>query len=153
MNAVLKAEAVAEGRSGDIVIGADTLVTYGDLVMGKPKDEEEAKNLLRGFSANEISVYTGLCVIDTENAVKASGTEKSSITVRELKESDVNRYFSLLGPYDKAGGFSIEGVGALLFDDIKGSYFNILGLSLMALERLLAKTDIDILDLVSRKRP
>jgi len=145
-NAVMKASFVASGRSGEVVIGADTLVVCSDNVIGKPKDAAEAKNILRSFSGRKISVYTGLCVIDTSTGVRSSGADESCITVPKLEEDDVESYFPFLGPYDKAGGFSIEGAGAIFFDDIKGSYFNILGLSLMSLKRLFTEAGLDILD-------
>ena len=148
MNAVWKAEGVAGSKTDAVVIGADTLVVHGEDILGKPRDEEDAKRMLGKFSGTNVDVYTGLCVIDSSTGKKASGFEKSSLRVVELKDEEVKRYFRLLGPYDKAGGFSIEGVGSLLFDNVNGSYFNILGLSMMKLRELFAEIDEDILDYV-----
>ncbi len=148
INALAKAEAVAEGNENSIVIGADTLVIHGNDIWGKPKDEEEALGMLERFFTGEVEVYTGLCVIDPGEIKKAVGFEKSSLTVRALKGDALDKYFRLLAPYDKAGGFSIEGVGSLLFDNIKGSYFNILGLPMMKLSILFEEIDLDILDFI-----
>ena len=154
LNAIKKAEfalTVCETEE-DVIIGADTLVMCGDVVLGKPKNEEEAKAMLRAFSGKDIFVYTGICVIDALSGRKSVGVDKSEISVTSLKEGDADRYFPLLGPYDKAGGFSIEGVGAMLFDDIRGSYFNILGLSVVSLKKLFENTGLDLLDFIDRDK-
>ncbi len=145
LNAVAKAETVAGSHQNAIVIGADTLVAHGDDIIGKPADEEEAKKMLKNFSGRDLEVYTGLCVIDTSSKKKAAGFEKSELTVANINKNDLNRCFELLAPYDKAGGFSIEGVGSLLFDNIRGSYFNILGLPMIKLKDLFGEIGENIL--------
>ena len=154
LNAIKKAESALTTckTEEDVVIGADTLVMCGDVVLGKPRNEEEAKAMLRAFSGRDIFVYTGICVIDALSGRKSVGVDKSEISVTSLKEGDADRYFPLLGPYDKAGGFSIEGVGAMLFDDIRGSYFNILGLSVVSLKKLFENTGLDLLDFIDQDK-
>jgi septum formation protein len=148
MNAIMKAEDVAEKYPDAVIIGADTLVLDGDKVIGKPRSEKEAKKLLKDFSGGELEVYTGVCVIDTGSSKKAAGVDMSAIKAATLAPKDVDKFFRLLGPYDKAGGFSIEGVGSMLFDNIIGSYFNILGLPMTELRDLFSEVDLDILDFV-----
>lgn len=154
INAVRKAEAAQKARkgSGDVIIGADTLVMCGDAVIGKPAGEEEVRAMLRTFSGRAIFVYTGICVIDTSSGREAAGVDKSEIIARRLSEGDADKYLPLLGPYDKAGGFSVEGAGAMLFDDIRGSYFNILGLSLVRLKELFERAGLDILDFIDKDK-
>jgi len=147
-NAVLKAADVAAGVPDAVVIGADTLVAHGDDVIGKPDGEEDARDMLKRFSGDELEVYTGLCVIRTDSGQKAVGYEKSGLSVISLTGDEEEKYFRLLAPYDKAGGFSIEGIGALLFDNITGSYFNILGLPMIRLGKLFTEVGLDILDFV-----
>ena len=147
-NATCKAEIVATKEANAIIIGADTLVVHGDKIIGKPKGESEAKQTLKNFSGSTLEVYTGLSVIDSLNSKKASGFERSELSVVSIKEDDFDRYFKLLSPYDKAGGFSIEGIGSLLFDDIRGSYFNILGLPMIKLGELFHEIGDDILNYV-----
>ncbi len=149
INAARKAKAVAAGERQSIVIGADTLVVHGEEILGKPEGEGAAREMLERFSGSEVEVYTGLCVIDPDGG-KAEGFERSSLLVASLTAEQVERYFRLLGPYDKAGGFSIEGVGSLLFDNIRGSYFNILGLPMMKLRELFEEVGLDILDHVGK---
>ncbi len=147
-NATCKAEIVATKEANAIIIGADTLVVHGEDIIGKPGDEAAARQMLRRFSGDEIEVCTGLCVIDTSSGRRAVGFEKSSLFVVPLTHEKVERYFRLLAPYDKAGGFSIESVGSLLFDDIRGSYFNILGLPMRRLSELFEEMGLDILDFI-----
>lgn len=147
-NSRLKAEKVKEVEKQSIVIGADTLVLAVDVIIGKPADETEAKKILKDLSGKEIKVYTGLCVMNADDKC-SFGVDVSVIDVAPLDDKEVERYFSLLGPYDKAGGFSIEGVGSMIFDEIKGSYFNILGLPMVKLKSLFEEIGVDILDYVS----
>ena len=148
VNASKKAGKVALNEKKAVVIGADTLVVCGSEIIGKPEDERAAKELLRKFSGAEVEVYTGLCVYVPEEGLIVKGVQRSGLIVMTLTEKQVDKYFNLLGPYDKAGGFSIEGVGSLIFDDIKGSYFNILGLPMIKLGELFKKAGMDILDYV-----
>ena len=145
INAERKAKAVP-AENGMVVIGADTLVMHENSIIGKPKDEEAAKKMLKDFSDSKLDVYTGLCVIKGEK--KAIGFEKSSLRVISLACERIEKIFKLLGPHDKAGGFSIEGVGSLIFDDIEGSYFNILGLPMIKLNELFRKIGLDLIDYI-----
>jgi len=145
INARIKAEAVAKKSKSGYVIGADTVVLLGTKIIGKPKTAYHAKKMLKEMSGKTISVYTGLCVIDVKKENLISDYEKSLVTVKKLKDKEIPGYFKLLGPYDKAGGFSIEGVGSFIFDDIRGSYFNVLGLPTAKLKEMFGKLGVDIL--------
>jgi septum formation protein len=149
-NAERKVRAVAktfsENEKNICIIGADTLVTFGNEVIGKPKDKHEAQALLRKFSGARLEVYTGLFLLMLKNQRQAQGYEKSSVKVKTIDQSKFEKYFLKLGPHDKAGGFSIEGAGSFVFDDIEGSYFNILGLPMTKLNELFAEIGLDLLD-------
>jgi len=145
INARIKAEAVAKKFRSGYVIGADTVVLLGKKIIGKPKNAKHAQKMLKEMSGGTIAVYTGLCVIDVKKENLISDYEKSLVTVKKLKCTEIPAYFKLLGPYDKAGGFSIEGVGSFIFDDIKGSYFNVLGLPTAKLKEMFEKLGVDIL--------
>ena len=151
-NADLKAEKVKKAYSLSVIIAADTLVAHGDRIIGKPSDEDEARHILESFSGGKVDVFTGICGVDTETGNKALDADKSGIYVDPIDRDKLDRLFDLLGPYDKAGGFSIEGVGSMLFDNIEGSYFNILGLSMMKLKRMFAEVGLDILDFIDSNR-
>jgi septum formation protein len=145
INARIKAEAIAKKLKSGCVIGADTVVLLGSQIIGKPKNARHAKKMLKEMSGKTISVYTGLCVIDVKKENLISDYEKSFVTVKKLKDKDIPKYFKLLGPYDKAGGFSIEGPGSFIFDNIKGSYFNVLGLPTTKLQEMFEKLGVNLL--------
>ncbi|MFH1868100.1 MAG: nucleoside triphosphate pyrophosphatase [Candidatus Omnitrophota bacterium] len=147
-NAKAKAIKIAPRYKYALIIGADTLVRCGSSLIGKPRSAKEAKALLKRFSGKRIEVFTGVFVIDTLTGKAAKGCEKSSLYAQRLTKAEIDKFFKLLGPYDKAGGFSIEGVGSLLFDDIRGSYFNILGLPMITLRNLFKKLGLEILDFI-----
>lgn len=149
-NASRKVDSLIEKEKSAVIIGADTLVVHGEDILGKPGDEDAARQMLKKFSGESIDVYTGLCVADSGSGRKACGYDKSSLVVASLSDEEVAKYFKLLAPYDKAGGFSIEGVGPLIFDNIKGSYFNILGLPMMKLAGLFKEIDLDISSFIEK---
>jgi len=149
-NAGRKAETVARKKRKGIIIGVDTLVLFKGKLVGKPRTKAEAKRMLKGFSGNRIKVYSGICVIDAGRSKRSSGYDKTTLDIKKIPSSDIDKYFRLLGPYDKAGGFSIEGVGSIVFDDVGGSYFNVLGLPMWKLQELFREIGLDLLDFVRK---
>jgi len=145
-NARRKVLKVAPDFKKGLFIGADTLVQLKNKTIGKPKNKAQARELLKSFSSKQIYVFTGIYVFDAARKIAAFGFEKSSLFVKQIKPKEIDGYLDALGPYDKAGGFSIEGTGSLLFDDIRGSYFNILGLPMAKLQELLQRIDMNLLD-------
>lgn len=144
-NARAKAEKIADRHKNGFVVGADTVVLLGKRLIGKPKTKKEARKLLEAFSAKTILVYTGLCVIDAESGKSASGIDISKVRVKKLAREKIDKFARIAGPHDKAGGFSIEGPGAFIFDNVEGSFYNILGLPVMKLDELFGKLGVDIL--------
>ena len=146
-NARIKAEKIAAGHKEGFIIGADTVVLLGRRLIGKPKTKGEAKSFLKSFSGKTLLVYTGLCVIDAKTGKLVTGVDKSRVWVRKLSKREIDRFVHVAGPHDKAGGFSIEGTGTFIFDNIKGSFYNILGLPMMKLDELFRKLGVDLLGL------
>jgi len=147
-NAAAKARRVASGQREGFVIGADTVVLVGKRLIGKPKTKKEAKSLLKSFSAKTILVYTGICVIDAAKGRSTCAVDVSKIRVKKLSRKKIDEFVKIAGPHDKAGGFSIEGPGAFLFDDIEGSFYNILGLPLATLQELFEKLGVDLCGMI-----
>ena len=145
LNAQAKGKKVASKYKTGFIIGADTIVLVGKRLLGKPKTKREAKGFLKLFSGKTIFVYTGLCVIDAKRGVTASGVEESKIYVKRLSTKEINKFAKVAVSHDKAGGFSIEGSGTFIFDNIKGSFYNILGLPMHRLNCLFKKLDVDLL--------
>jgi len=147
-NAKRKALSAARHFDSGVILGVDTIVLFKGKNIGKPENKAHAKKMLKAFSGQKIAVYSGLFLFDKDKNKTACGVERTDLTVKNIQEKDIEKYFLKLGPYDRAGGFSIEGPGAIIFDDIKGSYFNVLGLPMGKLAELFEKTGSDILDFI-----
>ena len=145
-NAQVKAKKVASKYEAGFIIGADTIVLSGKRQFGKPRTKREAKEFLKLFSGKTLFVYTGLCIIDAKRQVAVNAVEKSKIYVRELSATEISRFVKIAVSEDKAGGFSIEGPGTFIFDNIQGSFYNILGLPMARLRHLFKKLGVDLLE-------
>lgn len=143
--AMRKALTVADMVGRGIVIAADTIVVVDEQVLGKPGDEEAARNMLRTLSGREHVVFTGVGVVDTEQGKTISGREQTIVYFRRLSEQDIEGYLTSGEPFDKAGGYGIQGRGALLVRKIEGDYFNVMGLPVSLLHQLLLEVGVNIL--------
>ena len=129
-----KAEAIAR-NGGDVVIAADTIVVCEGKVLGKPKDEEDAKAMLRLLSGRDHQVMTGMCVICDETTVTC--TEVTDVYFRELSDGEIDRYVATKEPMDKAGSYGIQGGAALFAEKMVGDYYNVMGLPVCRLWKIL----------------
>jgi len=110
----------------DIVIGSDTLVVLGDEVMGKPQDPKEAVKMLTQLSGQWHRVVTGLALVSPKyGELKSYGISK--IKFKNLSPEEIQNYVSTKEPYDKAGSYAVQGLGALFIEKIEGSYTNVMG--------------------------
>ena len=128
---------IASKRKSDLVISADTIVVLDNTVLGKPKDEEEAKLMITNLSGRTHQVITGISLINLENDKKVIDYVISNVKFKNLSEDDINDYIRTKESLDKAGAYGIQGYGALLVEEIKGDYFNIVGLPISKLSDLL----------------
>lgn len=131
--AKIKAAAAAEIYPDEMVIGCDTTVICGDEILGKPKDKDECRRFMNMLSGRTHQVATGCCIIS--NGKKFSFTEVTDVTFRQLTSDEIEEYISTDEPYDKAGGYGIQGKAALLIEKINGDYFNVVGLPLSRLNQ------------------
>lgn len=120
-----KAQAVAAEHPQSVVIGADTVVVLDSKVLGKPKDEEDAKNMLSSLSGRIHEVYTGVCI--AFSGKKHSFFECTRVKFCELDDKQIADYVSTKEPMDKAGAYGIQGKGCVLVEGIEGDYFNVVG--------------------------
>lgn len=129
-----KAMAVAKIEKG-LIIAADTVVAIDGITLGKPKNKEEAFNMLTHLSGKRHEVYTGVCITDGK---KTTGFyEKTSVFFRSLQEFEIKDYINSGEPMDKAGAYGIQGRGALLVKKIDGDYLNVVGLPMTKLYTVL----------------
>ncbi len=132
--ALEKAENVAKIAGDDaLVIGADTVVCIDGKILGKPKDESEAKEMLGTLSGREHHVCTGFALVDNASGKRVCDFERTVVRFKTLTETEIERYIQSGEPMDKAGAYGIQGVGALFVEGIKGDYFNVVGLPICAL--------------------
>ncbi len=130
----LKARAV-EREPGDVVIAADTIVVLGSTVLGKPKSEAQAREMLRALSGRDHQVMTGMTVLRDKTAVTV--TEVTDIHFRPLLDTEIDAYVRSGEPMDKAGAYGIQGGAALFAEKMVGDYYNVMGLPVCALWKIL----------------
>ena len=134
-----KARWIAERYPDAVVIGADTMVYLGTEPLGKPRDIDEAREMLRKLSGKAHQVYTGVCVIaDGKTLTDASCTD---VYFAELSEEEKERYLATNDSLDKAGGYGIQGYAARFIERIDGWYFNVFGLPIRLLYTMLKQVE------------
>lgn len=129
-----KAKAIPR-EPGDIVVAADTIVVCDDRVLGKPKSEAQAAEMLRLLSGRAHEVMTGCTVLG--DGFAETFTEVTQMHFRPLSEKEIRQYVATGEPMDKAGAYGIQGKGSLLVEGIRGDFFNVMGLPLLRLSRIL----------------
>jgi len=141
LNAQSKSRAVASKHKGRIIIGADTVVYLNQKILNKPKDLKEAKKYLRMLSGKKHVVYTGVNVINNVNGKEVYGHEKTVVEFRKLTDEEINYYVDKFKPLDKAGAYGIQDdFGCLFINKITGDYYNVVGLPLVRLYKLITLT-------------
>lgn len=139
-----KAAAVAAGADAeDVIIAADTIVWYGDMILGKPRSEQEAARMLSGLSGNTHHVYTGVTVRKGDKVL--SGAECTAVRFRKLSGREIDAYIATGEPMDKAGAYGIQGAACLFVEGIEGDYFNVVGLPLCRLGKMLKELGVELL--------
>ena len=124
-------------NESSLVIGADTIVVLDDMILGKPKDKDEAYCMLKKLSNRVHQVITGISLINLEGNKKIIDYVVSNVKFKDLSEEDIKDYIQTDESLDKAGAYGIQGYGALLVEEIKGDYFNIVGLPISRISDLL----------------
>ena len=132
-----KCMTVAREYPEDTVIGCDTVVDCGGKVFGKPKDKEDARRMLKALSGSDHYVHTGVCV--WHGGAGHTSTAPPRVRFFERTDERSEAYISTDEPYDKAGGYGSQGAAALFCEEIEGCYYNIMGLPVSRLARLLQK--------------
>lgn len=139
-----KAEAAkALTKLEDIVITADTMVFLGDERLGKPHNEADALRMLKELSGNRHTVCTGVTVRQGDRL--NCFTVSTDVYFRAADEAELRAYIATGEPMDKAGAYGIQGLGSLLVERIDGDFFNVMGLPVMPLSRVLKEYSVDLL--------
>lgn len=130
-----------------LVIGADTVVAYENQILGKPKDEEDARRTLTMLSGKTHSVYTGVTFVFIDKEGRTGEHcffEKTDVCMYPLKEEEIDRYIQSGDPMDKAGSYGIQGRFAIHIKEIRGDYNNVVGLPVARLYQELQKLGVSI---------
>lgn len=128
----------------DLIIAADTVVVLDGAILGKPRDRDEAGKMLAALSGREHLVCTGVTV--RRGGETVTEHEETRVVFRPLTAEEIRRYVATGEPMDKAGAYGIQGYGALLVEGIQGDYFNVMGLPVCRLGKLLARFGVDCLE-------
>jgi septum formation protein len=138
-----RAKALAVARHETLpVLAADTEVICDGHILGKPADERDAVAMLRRLVGRSHQVVTGVCLV--ERGVARSGIERSTVTFAAMSEVEIEWYVATGEPSDKAGGYHVDGKGALFIQTVEGSPSNVAGLPVRLVLRLVREAGLDL---------
>lgn len=120
--------------SDTVIISSDTVVCVDGEILGKPRDEADAKRMLRMLSGRRHEVVSGLCLIGNEK--RGVAHEVTEVEFDRMDAETIDRYVRLAKPYDKAGAYAIQGLASAYIRGIRGCYFNVVGLPVHRLNTL-----------------
>ncbi len=142
-----------------VILAADTVVVHGKTILGKPRDQADARDMLKLLSAETHQVMTAVSLHRTGTGGQVDGLGTTEVRFRVLDRRWIDWYLATGEPHDKAGAYGIQGAGAMLVDSIRGSWANVVGLPVELLPGWLEQLGLNILDLVNppdgrrRRRP
>lgn len=122
------------------ILGADTIVVIKNRILGKPRDDAEAREMLRLLSGVEHAVVTGFCILNPLREIAHSEAVSTAVRFKGLEQEEMEAYISTGEPFGKAGGYAIQGVGSFMVESISGSYTNVVGLPICAVIKALIST-------------
>ena len=112
----------------DIILAADTVVVFQNQILEKPNNEKEAISHLMHLSGQTHEVYTGICLLRQQDQIKIIDSEITQVVMNTIDAQEIEEYIRTKEPFDKAGGYGIQGIGAKFVKEIHGDYFNVVGL-------------------------
>lgn len=133
--AAKKASAVYAAHPAAVVIGCDTVVEMGGEILGKPCGKADAGRMLSLLCGRSHTVHTGVCIMSAAETTVFS--QSTCVTFAKLSQAEIEEYIKSGEPFDKAGGYGIQGLGARYIDKIDGDYYTVMGLPVAALYRAL----------------
>ncbi len=140
----MKAETVASGVSGSVVIGCDSVLAFDGRILGKPTDPDEARKRWYAMRGRTGTLHTGHCLL--LDGDRAEGVESTTVHFAPVTDEEIDAYVGTGEPLNVAGAFTIDGRGSAFIDRIEGDHTNVIGLSLPLLRRLLAELGLNLTD-------
>lgn len=145
LSAAKAGEVAAAAEDECLVIGADTIVVYEGKILGKPKDEQDAVDMLKMLSGEEHQVYTGVTAIIKGKINKSiTFAECTKVRIFSMDEEEIRSYVRTGEPMDKAGSYAVQGYFAKYIEEIRGDYYNVMGLPVARLCRMLKEEGIHL---------
>lgn len=126
------------------ILGSDTIV-YSGRIMGKPKNDQDAYEMLKELSGKEHMVISGVSIIEASTGKNITKHETTKVCFRDLSEREIQKYIASGEVKDKAGAYAIQGIGSLLVKEIKGCYFNVVGLPVQKLNEIMNEFGVTLL--------
>jgi septum formation protein len=140
----MKAEAVASGVTGSVVIGCDSVLAFDGQILGKPLDADDARKRWYAMRGRTGTLHTGHCLILDDR--RAEAVASTTVHFATLTDEEIDAYIGTGEPLTVAGAFTIDGRGSIFIDHIQGDHTNVIGLSLPLLRTLLADLGVNITD-------
>ncbi len=134
-----KCMAVYQEYSDHVVLGGDTSVVLGSKILGKPGDKDQAREMMRDLSGKSHQVLSAFCIMAPVLPCAISRVVSTEVRFRELGDDEIEAYIETPEPYDKAGGYAIQGIAAKFIPEIRGSVTNVVGLALCEVDEELKK--------------
>jgi septum formation protein len=134
-----KAETVAARRLFGLVLGADTTVVVEGEILGKPRNDDEARRMLRRLRGRWHEVVTGVALVRAETKRAVTAHARTRVRFAQMTDAEVDWYVATGEPADKAGAYAVQGRGALFIEAIEGEYWNVVGLPIRLVYKLSAE--------------
>lgn len=154
--ALEKARSLADGRPGDFILGSDTVIELDGRLLGKPRDLDEARSMLRDLAGRSHEVHTAVALCNRIRAVESVEVATATVYMRADVGGAIERYLATGESFGKAGAYSIQGAGGDLVEKIEGDFTAVVGLPLMVVARLLGSVGYSIprnIEEVYRQKP
>ena len=137
-----KARIISKKHKDAIIIAADTLVVLNKEIIGKPKSKRDAMQMLKKLNGKTHLVITGFTILDSKKEI--TEIVKTKVKFKKMTKKEIDDYVKTGEPLDKAGGYGIQGKGAIFIEGIKGDFFNVVGLPIYALSKALERSGVDV---------
>ncbi|NFP92586.1 Maf-like protein [Clostridium sporogenes] len=130
-------------QDNNLIIGCDTIVTFNNRILGKPKDKKDAFEMLQALSGNEHEVYSGLAILDVKSNKIIKDFVCTKVKFSKLSSVQIEKYINTGDPMDKAGAYGIQGKAGVFVENINGCYYNVVGLPLNKLNSMLMEMGVN----------
>lgn len=124
------------------ILGADTVVSIDNLILGKPIDIKEAEKMLNLLKGRYHTVVTAFCLLNTFTGYVVKRVVESKVKIKKLMDKEIDDYIKTGEPFDKAGAYAVQGIGGFMVEEIEGSYTNVVGLPVEEFKEVLEKVGI-----------